>query len=76
MTQQDYKDLIGKAIAEQRKAKGWTLEDLSLLVGKVFSRSSLNAIEHGKQDLSVYEYFLLEKLLGKLPRPEITVNIS
>lgn len=76
MTQQSYKELVGKAIADQRKAKNWTLDDLTLLLGNAFSRSKLNAIENGKQDLSVYEFFLLEKLLGNLPRPEITVTIS
>lgn len=76
MTKKAYNEALGKAIAERRNEKKWTLDDVLLLTGNVFSRSSLNAIERGTQELRIYDFFLLEKVLGKLPRPEFTVTIT
>jgi len=76
MTKEQFNVAVGQAIQERRKAHGWTLDDVLPFVGGAFSRSSLSAIEHGRQELRIYEFFLLEKLLGALPRPEITMTLT
>ncbi len=76
MKYQEYADLLGKAIQERRNARGWTLEQVAGFMGEKPSKSSLSAIENGKQTLDIFDFFKLETLLGELPKPEITVTFN
>lgn len=76
MTKKEFNIAFGQSIAKQRKARGWTLDNLVEILGNSISRSTLSSIEHGRQELNCYEFFILEKMLGEIPRPNIKVTFE
>lgn len=76
MSREEFNLIIGQAIKKRRGEHGWTLDDVIALTGDLFSRSSLSAYENGTLEINIYQFFLLEKLLGKLPRPELSITIN
>lgn len=57
-----YRSKVGKLIRDARKAKGWSLDQLSE-ASKV-SRSMLSEYENGQADQSIVKLRLLTKALG------------
>lgn len=68
--------MLGKTIKKRRELLGRTLEEVSKWTDREMSRSSVWAVEQGSQELDVYDFFCLEKILGELPRPDIKIRFE
>lgn len=74
MNKKEYAVAVGKHLKERREMLGKTLEQVAEFMGGIPSRSSLGAIELGRQNIDAYDLFKLEKLLGEVIRPTIKIT--
>ena len=55
---------LGKKLQKIRKDKGYTLEKLNEVAGLGINKSTLSAIENGKQKVWPHQLFQIAKVLG------------
>jgi len=54
---------LGKNIKKAREEKGYSLDEFSKASGLDLNKSTLSAIENGKQQISVYQLYLITEAL-------------